>query len=362
MKKTILLLSQTIVPGKIDGLSVWTHNMIEEFKNASWNISIVSENMIGNRSTYGNKTKRNYFVELKRCRIIWNNLKKALKADPSIEVVQSCVPASPLSILRELFCLRIAKKFKKKYVIHFHSTVPNSINRSHNRIIKGVSNHLLSKICKKADLIFTLNAESKEYLHKYTNKTIVVPNFVNESFVSSKKTVNYKLKKAIYVGGVVESKGCKKIIELANFFPDVVFELVGQANDDITKYAANSHNVVLTGPLSHELALEKLETADLFMFLSHFSGEGFSIALLEAMAKGLPCLVTDWAANKDMIECSGGEVVDFFDIETIKTGFERMLPYDKRVSCSMFNIAKVKKEYTSNVVVSLMIDCYEKIV
>ena len=40
-----------------------------------------------------------------------------------------------------------------------------------------------------------------------------------------------------------------------------------------------------------------------------FPWRSFSNSLAEAMASGVPCIVSDWAANKDMIENKGGIVV-----------------------------------------------------
>lgn len=51
-----------------------------------------------------------------------------------------------------------------------------------------------------------------------------------------------------------------------------------------------SHYVCFTGMIKNELKYSALATADIFILPSH--SEGFSIAVLEAMAAGLPCIIT----------------------------------------------------------------------
>ena len=98
------------------------------------------------------------------------------------------------------------------------------------------------------------------------------------------------------------------MLEVAKSFPSISFRFVGNAPDNIISYANdnNINNAFFVGVKPKEEVKKEMQDADVFMFLTYFYGEGFSNALAEAMAAGLPCIVTDWAANKDMIEDKGG--------------------------------------------------------
>ena len=165
----------------------------------------------------------------------------------------------------------------------------------------------------------------------------------------------------MFVGGVIESKGCLDIITIAKEFEDIEFRLVGYAGENILRME-RTKNVTLVGEVDRESVKKELEKADVFMFLTYFPGEGFSVALTEAMAAGLPCIVTDWAANRDMIEGKGGIIVPIRNPEAAANAL-RVLDSDAelRKHQSQWNVEKVKRFYSENVVASLYADVYNSI-
>ena len=96
------------------------------------------------------------------------------------------------------------------------------------------------------------------------------------------------------------------------------------------------------------------------MFLTFFDGEGFSNALTEAMAAGLPCVVTDWAVNADMIdEGEGGYVVPVRDARAASEAVRKLASPELREQFSQHNIRKVKSQYVEKAVVDQYVDAYE---
>lgn len=260
-----------------------------------WKVEVVDEKIIGKREVFGNKTKRNLLTEVKRCFSVWKELHHTLK-DKDALVVHSSIPAGTLPILREYICACITGHRKRKFIVHFHCTVPNLVKSRMNRF-------MLKRICNKSDGIIVLNRQSADFVKEFTGKPVwIVPNFVDASELVEQHRIREDITRAVYVGGVIESKGCMEILELAKACPNIQFRLVGKAESKVSDAAAALPNVVLVGLLDRDGVRRELAEADVFLFLSHFPGEGFSCALTEAMAAGLPCLVTDWAANKDMIE------------------------------------------------------------
>lgn len=350
--KTVLLAP---TPPPVGGISNWTLRMINaNFKNG-WTVSVVDEKVIGNREVFGNGNKRNLLIEIKRCFRIWQNLKKELK-DPTAAVVHSCIPSATLSMLREYVCACITKRRKRKFIIHFRCTVPNTTQGR-------LANFVLKKLCRKSDMIFLLNQQSVDYLKPITDTQIeLIPNFINENEICENHHIKPQIETVLYVGGVIKTKGCANIIDIARQFPEITFKLIGRADEEIKKYASGLENVLFTGVKSKLEICEEMKRADVFMFLSYFPGEGFSNALAEAMAAGLPCIVTDWAANADMIEDGkGGRIVPIKSSQKAIQALGEMSDPSFRKQCSDFNINKVIRQYSEKCIVSQYVDCYEKL-
>lgn len=346
----VVLLSAT--PPPVGGIATWTLRMLNIDPKYDCRYYLVDEKMIGGRDMFGNN-KRNLHDELKRCISIWKNLNDTINInDP--DIIQSCIPSSTLSMLREYVCACITKIRNKKFIIHFHCTVPNTCDSFLWKI-------LLKLISNISDMIFVLNKQSKEYLKQYTSTEIVIiPNFVEEKEIANNHRVNNKITNILYVGGVIESKGVGDIIEVAKVNPEICFKLAGNPEKSIIEKAEKVRNVVLLGQLDREQVKNELKKNDVFMFLSRFPGEGFSMALLEAMAAGLPCIVTDWAANKDMISDEGGITVESYSIENINDAINKMQDPVLRKKQSDRNIKKVKHSFSADVVFKQYVRMYKR--
>lgn len=354
MANKVVLLAPT--PPPAGGIAGWTVRMMNATLKNGWQVVVVDEKVSAGRQVFGDQAKRNFITEVKRCFRIWGDLKKALK-DPEVKVVHSCIPSMPLSMLREFVCACITKWRKRKFIIHFRCTVPNTT--------KGKAGILLLKaLCKKSDLVMTLNSQTDDFLKNVIETPLVrIPNFVSESEVADFREIRDEIKTALYVGGVIESKGAFDLLNLAKKFPEIEFRLVGKASAEVENYAKEQGicNAVFTGPTDRDGVKRELAAADIFLFLTYFPGEGFSNALAEAMAAGLPCIVSDWAANRDMIGDEGGEVVPVHGDETAFEALKKMMPAEVRKAQSLANLRKVREEYIESVVIDRYVDCYESL-
>lgn len=348
----VILLAPT--PPPAGGIAGWTLRMQKASLKNGWKVVVVDEKLKGNRQVFGDKNKKNLIVEIHRCFSIWHELIKKLK-DDEVKVVHSCIPAGTTGMMREYVCSILSKIYRKKFVIHYRCTLPNMVkNRIGLTIFK-----LLSNI---SDLVIVLNSTSMDFAKIYSETNVkLIPNFIEESAIISNRVISEKINTILYVGGVIESKGCHDIIKVAEKFPQIEFRLVGNAEENISKMN-KPRNVILLGEKSKSEVKYEMDKADLFMFVTYFPGEGFSNALAEAMATGLPCIVSDWAANKDMVEDKGGIVVPIKDINSMISAI-RKLEYNKylRLEESEWNIRKVKSKYTDKIITSIYVDEYEKL-
>ena len=162
----------------------------------------------------------------------------------------------------------------------------------------------------------------------------------------------------MFTGRVSASKGAAEIFEIAKHFPDITFVLAGEVSKEIS-LSEHSDNIVLAGVQEHKTVISYLDAADLFLFPSHT--EGFSLALAEAMARGLPAVATDVGANAEMLNDQGGIVVAVGDVRAMKDAVLRLDDSSIREKMSLWNLKKVKEQYGTKQVMRMLIQAYENV-
>lgn len=350
MNKVVLLAP---TPPPAGGIAAWTERMLEANMNNEWKVEVVDEKFTENE-TFGDGSKRKIMSEIKRTLRIFKDLFRKLR-DKQVKVVHSCIPSTTFAMIREFFCLMMTHFFKRRFIIHFRCTVPITTNSRFGIFI-------LKVLVKKSDYIIVLNTSSKDFICNMCNTPCeIIPNFINDNEIVNSKVIKEDITRVVYVGGVIESKGCLNICKIANENRSIEFRMIGQPEKEIIEYSNNIDNVIITGAMRKDEVKKELLEADIFIFLSYFRSEGFSNALAEAMGYGLPCIVTNWAANVDMIESHGGIVVPTKDYKMACQALSDMKDSNVREIMSKWNIEKSKKYYSSNIVTRRYIKIYDKL-
>ena len=332
------------------GIAIWTDTYLNSCNGAGIDCELLNVAPMGKRAENGN-AKRNFFVEIKRSIRIFRNLYKILRKT-KYDVAHVNTSCGTFGVIRDYM---IVKKIKKhdpsvKILTHFHCDIPIQITNS-------ISKRYLGKLLSLSDENLVLCENSRNYLKtEFDVDGKKIPNFIDESVLSERKSISSVINKALFVGRVSEAKGAFEIFEIAKSFPEISFEFAGAYSEEIGKMVFPS-NVCLLGPISHDDIISKLDKTDLFLFPSH--SEGFSIALMEAMARGVPTIATDVGANLDMLENHGGMIVPMDDVEAIKKAIEAMSDQRVRLEMSEWNINKVKSFYVTEQVMSRLCCYYE---
>lgn len=104
------------------------------------------------------------------------------------------------------------------------------------------------------------------------------------------------------LGKVVHQKNPELFNDIAKEFPDIDFVWIGAGP---LEAKLDSPNVEITGWLTRVQATARIIESDIFLFPSAW--ESLSIALMEAMYIGKPCIVSRVDGNKDVIrsDCNG---------------------------------------------------------
>lgn len=356
-KYNVILLS--LLPPPYGGIAQWTKRMLSLAPSYGIDYRFVDESNKSERKHFGDNTSRNIFADIKRAIRIKKDLKKALKETDDSYCVHCCIPSLKFSMLRELSNLKLIKRYKRKYIIHFRSTVSNNVDTKQKR-------RILKKLLKKSDRIILLNKKSFDFCYEvYPNdKMVILPNFVDESEISKKTNIADEIHNVLYTGMITPEKGIDDIIDVAARFPNITFNLIGRVSEEIKTYFSNhrSDNVHFLGQMDKNKIIPYYENADLFLFLSRFKSEGFSNSLCEAMAKGLPCIVTDWAANKDMVYNGIPEtIVEPHNIDSLEKSIKVLKNKSIRTECSSFNYNRVVHEYSDKVIIEKIKGIYKNL-
>ena len=255
--------------------------------------------------------------------IAYKNTCRFLKEHPDIEVIHCNTPVGGL-------VGRLAgRKFKKKVIytvhgFHFYNGAP-LINRT-------VFKWLEQWLAHYTDAIITINHEDYEAAQKLHYKkggrAYYVPGVGVNLDVFNDVVVDRKQKLSelgipedasigIVVGDLNDNKNVETIVRALpnvkkNFH--VLICGVGPNKDSILQLATNlkiADRVHLLG--FRRDVKELLKVSDIYLFAS--KREGLPRSTMEAMASGLPCVVSDIRGNRDLIDDKGGFLINVDNVD-----------------------------------------------
>lgn len=342
----ILLLSP--LPPPSGGIARWTERYLEWCKDRH-DVVVVNTALRGERAGEAGK-QRKLTDEIKRAVYVIGETKRGLKEKPDIiHINTSC---SRFGIMRDWICMKVACKKKIPVIVHCHCNIVDQLGTGR------MATKLFSDMVNKSEKVLVLNSSSMHYIEKINpEKVDLCPNFVLTNQISDYHKINNLIKKVVYVGDVRRSKGSDDYYMLAKQNPKIEFIVVGSVTDEMFQ-VEKPKNLHTLGRLEAFEVEKQLKDADVFVFPS--LTEGFSNALLEAMAQGLPIIATDVGAAMDMIENCGGIVVPVHDVNAMQNALDNMQKAETRKAMSEWNINKVKQCYEYNQVIEKLFHVYEE--
>lgn len=335
-----LLLISVLSEKSHGGISVWTKHFLSGCQSEGIDVELVNTEVVGGRLVNAT-AKRSLTDEFVRTRRIFKSLKNSLKNN-CFDAVHLNTSCGTFGLFRDLLIAKHIKRKKIRLITHYHCDIPFWIRKPSGK-------KALQKLALLSDENVVLCENSRKYLEEnFGIYSVKMPNFIDDAVVASQKNTNTELKRAVFVGRISKAKGAAELFEIARRFPDITFELIGEMGADMAEQKIPA-NVVLSGAMPHDKLLEHLDCADIFVFPSH--SEGFSLALTEAMARGIPAVATDVGANADML-CDGcGYIVDIGDINAMQNCISELTEASVREKISANAIKKVKENYLTDVIV-----------
>ena len=231
----------------------------------------------------------------------------------------------------------------------------------------------IEKICSRlTDILITINKEDYEFAKKHMNAKHVeyIPGigvdtskFCLENFEVEAKRAEFGLRQdeiiILSVGELNENKNHETIIRAIAKLKDMNIHYFiagkGDREQDLNKLAKDLKvNLHLLGYRTD--IPELLNMADIYAFPSF--REGLSVALMEAMSAGLPCIVSKIRGNVDLImNNKGGYLCDPDDTDAFAEKIRELSDINQRIRMAKYN-RSVMKNFDIHKVMRKMMDVY----
>ena len=177
----------------------------------------------------------------------------------------------------------------------------------HQRLVP----RLLAFASRRADRVFCLNSRERDFIVSWgwaePERVRVVPNGVERDLFTEGRIYAARASRLLFTGQWLRAKGIRYLVHafeaLASRHPAIELTCLGTgAGEDAVRrdFAPSVRDRVRVLPrVNREELAEELNRADIFVFPS--LSEGFSGALLEAMASALPVVATAAGAAADLL-------------------------------------------------------------
>lgn len=315
-----------------------------------------------------NLTKINYiFFVLKR-----NIL--ALKTIPKISGKYDII-YSPSSVLDLAILPYFLKKNDKKIIWStvFDNIVPiTDPGNKITRFLAWLFFQLSLVLIKKADIIFAISDDLKDYLIKHNfdpNKIIVTGNGVEtELIINAKKNPKYNLD-ALFIGRINETKGIFDMLKVIKIItkkiPKFTLGIMGDGdNKTKNKFITQikklnlQNNIQFLGYIVGQEKFNVIKSSKTFWFLSTSSSESFGIALMEAITSGLYGFVYDMPVFKKIYK---NNEVFFFKKHDVNSMAKKVISLFKSGKFQNTNGKKLLKKYTWENIINTEFSAIKKV-
>ncbi|WP_025761348.1 glycosyltransferase [Dyadobacter tibetensis] len=323
----------------------------------------------------------------------------------------SCARSTPISQVYREFSIPMYQYLKNhadEYdVIHMHgiwhfgSLAPFIIS---NRAVKVITIHgLLDKwavahhkwkkdivtflyqknILAKADLIQINNTDEEEdvirYLGNRPKNLKIIPNGMKleeyeqlpaKGAFRKRHGITENQQIILFMGRLNIKKGLDLLLpafkQIEQQIPDALLVLAGPDDgyEMATREFIGRHKlegrVKLVGMLTDSLKKEALADADMFTLPSY--SEGFSIAVLEAMASGVPALVSDRVGFGDYIQRHEAAYLCKLEVPDVAEGILKILQDRTYAQTLAFNAQEmVRKNFDIRVIANQLLEEYKNV-
>lgn len=257
-------------------------------------------------------------------------------------------------------CWRFHKELLKKripYVIVPRGSLTMMAQNNSKKVKKKIANFLLftSFIRKAVCIQYLTQEEYRESTDKWNNHHIIIPNgFILPT--ARRESFSYEGINAIFIGRLnAYHKGLDLLIEACKKIHKELSEahfsitLYGELNRDyeqlkkLVEVNKLSNIITFKGEIFGQDKEMALLNADLFVMTSRF--EGLPMALLEALAYGIPVLATQGTNMADSVKTANAGWTTSTNIDAIATSLLRIINERTELKQKGENARKLAQQY-----------------
>lgn len=360
-------------------INVFHSPYIQWFHEQGWQVDVAARNDYDNPDDCKILFCDHYYnIPFERSPLRFSNLKaykelKKLIDREQYDLIHCHTPVGGVAARLAAGKCRKSGKTKVVYTAHgFHFYTGASLL---NWLLFYTIERLLAH---KTDLLITMNSEDYRRALKFKAKKVACVNGVGldlnrflpeeeeeKSAVREKLHLGQKDIFAITVGNLIKRKNQEVLIEAVEKVNNPHFHLFicgdGQCLDELKEKAKKLGICKQVHFLGFRKDVEKLcGAADLFLFASR--QEGLPVAVMEAMACGLPIIASDIRGNTDLIDNGkGGYLVHPMDAQGFAKAIISVINNRKKTKrMKDYNFTKIK-EYSKEKVIKQMAELYRTI-
>lgn len=262
----------------------------------------------------------------------------------------------------------VARRSGKPYVISLHGMLMPWPRQHHGRWKNIFMTWFERPRLIGASRLICCSEIERQHLKEtaFSSRACVIPNVVNGPDAvraHERFRARYGLQNAfiiLFAGRLVENKGLHLTLaafaKSAALFPDTQLVVVGPVEDDsagnIRRQAREmglENRVHFTGLLQGMDYLEAIAGANLFILNSY--SENFGLAAAEALASGVPVLISDQVGIADLVEQYGAGVVTPLKVDAIAEAIMQMrLQRQSLYEMGQNGVRLVQDHFSSSVV------------
>ncbi|MPM78018.1 D-inositol-3-phosphate glycosyltransferase [bioreactor metagenome] len=267
-----------------------------------------------------------------------------------------------LSLIRDIFLLKIAKKKGIPSVYHIHFGRSPEIAKKQTFEWK-----FMAKVMNLASVVMVIDNETYDAIRQYLPNVNVtcLPNPID--ILNLPAPIDSSSKTIMFLGWVIKTKGIEELLlaweQVYKDYDEWKLRIVGPCNDKYMNYLRSQYSfsgVIYEGEKNHEGAMKLLNLSEIFIFPSYT--EGFPNAVLEAMAFSKPIIATRVGAIPDMLADGCGILIDSKAPEEIAIELRNLIDSEsKRFFFGDNAYRKLCKEYTIGNVFNRYMHEWEKL-
>jgi glycosyltransferase involved in cell wall biosynthesis len=245
-------------------------------------------------------------------RILWN-ARACIKGDQRYEILYYC-PAGPsrIGIVKDLILLSFLRPHASRTIYHFHGTGTMALLNKMGWIFPWWAQRVLfhpDVSIRCADVSPNDSTGSK------ARRDVIISNGIPDPLGSADAPLpprNDCLGFA-FTGVLTEEKGIFDLVEIAKILGQHIdrftFHLIGEGNnDEVSRFDERVQQCGLQahikrhGVLTGQAKFDVLKSCTLFLFPTFFRAETQPLAVIEAMAIGMPAVVSDWRGLRSIVD------------------------------------------------------------